>query len=330
MKYEYTWNHLLLLAKVCGKKDDDDSVTASWVQITEEHNRQTFPFTLWPLTYRTCEVTTSPAMCTPVHVRTTDYTVKVFKANEVVIVCIQDSFPTGARDDECSHPCRAEFEVDTGSVDELVSDGTENHVDKHSLSKSEPLLPCHEAHRYNRMKTKVNDAIYDIQDNVECVICTGYGGAAAIASCVACDMSRSYEVEKEFLGLAAARVVVDFVGFSDRVVASPTYWKQNGASIDRYILVVFEEQAETPKWSEASAANLVVNPRSLRVAIDALPVETPALYRSMSVLTKIRDRTKRERKMKQPKQSVRRVVRVISEYIIALNNRIHLPTASNC
>ena len=207
MKYEYTWSHLLLLAKVCGKIDDDDSATASWVQITEEHNRQTFPFTLWPLTYRTCEVTTSPAMCTPVHVRTTDYSVKVFKANEVVIVCIQDSSRGGSRDSACSHPCLAEFDGDnhTGSGAELLWCDAVNHVDNHSLSKSEPLLPCHAAHRYNRMKTKVNDVIYDIQDNVECVICTGYGEAAAMASCVACDMSRSYEAEKEFLGLETVR-----------------------------------------------------------------------------------------------------------------------------
>ncbi|CAN0577846.1 unnamed protein product [Ectocarpus sp. 12 AP-2014] len=332
MKYEYTWNHLLLLARVCGKTDDDDSVTASWVEITEEHNRQTFPFTLWPLTYRTCEVTTSPAMCTPVQVRTTDYTVKVFKANEVVVVCIQDScqdsFQDSSRDSVCSHPCLAELDGDNhaGSGDELLLSDAENHVDKHSLSKSDPLLPCHAAHRYNRMKTKVNDVICDIQDSVEYIICTGYGEAAAMASCVACDMSRSYEAEKEFLGLATTRVLVDFVGFSDCVVASPTYWKQNSTSIDQYILVVFEGQPAKTKWSSvASTANLVANPYSLRVTIDALAANPLAVSRSMSVLTKLRDKTKRERKTKQPHKSVRS----ISEYVIALNNKIHLPATSN-
>ncbi|CAN0461544.1 unnamed protein product [Ectocarpus sp. 8 AP-2014] len=326
MKYEYTWNHLLLLARVCGKIDDDDSVTASWVQITEEHNRQTFPFTLWPLTYRTCEVTTSPAMCTPVQVRTTDYTVKVFKANEVVVVCIQDSFRGSSRDSVCSHPCLAEFDGDNRTESGAERDNrtclsrdAENHVDKHSLSKSESLLPCHVAHCYNRMKAKVNDVIYDIQDNVECVICTGYGEAAAMASCVACDMSRSYEAEREFLGLEATRVVVDFVGFSDCVVASPTYWKQNSVSIDQYIVVVFEDQAAT-----TSVANLVANPRSVRVTIDALPINPPAMSRSMSVLAKLRDKTKREKKTIQPKKLVRR----ISEYIMALNNRVKIPATS--
>lgn len=298
MKYEYTWNHLLLLARVCGKTDDDVSVTASWVQITEEHNRQTFPFTLWPLTYRTCEVTTFPAMCTPVQVRTTDYIVKVFKANEVVIVCIQDGLQDSSRGSVCSHPCLAEFDGDshTGSGAELLSSDAETHVDKHSLSKSEPLLPCHASHCYNRMKTKMNDVIYDIQNNVECGLCTGYGEAAAMASCVACDMSRSYEAENEFLGLETTRVLLDFVGFSDRVVASPMYWKQSNVSIDQYILVVFKGQAVSS--SVASAANLVVNLRFLRVTIDTLPANPPAMSWSMSVLAKLRDKTKRKKKRK--------------------------------
>ena len=331
MKYEYTWNHLLLLAKLCGKTEDDDSVTASWVQITEEHNRQTFPFTLWPLTYRTCEVTTSPAMCSPVAVRTTDYVVKVIKANEVVIVCIQDSKQDSLRDSVCSHPCLAEFvdgDSHTGSGDELLSSDAGSHVDKHSLSKSEPLLPCHAAHGYNRMKTKVNDVIYDIQDNIECVICTGFGEAAAMASCVACDMSRSYEAEREFLGLETTRVLVDFVGFSGRVVASPTYWKQNGMSINQYMLIMFAGEAGEAA-TIGTADNLVVNPSSVRVTIDASPANPASLSRSMSVLAKFRDRTKWEKntktKTKQPKKAARR----ISEYIVALNNRIILPAKSN-
>ena len=94
MKYDYSWNHILLLAKICARIDDEDSVTASWVQTTEEHNRLTFPFTLWPLSYRTCEVTTSPAMCSPVSIPSTDsacnYSVKIFKCNEVIIICIQN------------------------------------------------------------------------------------------------------------------------------------------------------------------------------------------------------------------------------------------------
>ncbi|AAK14481.1 EsV-1-55 [Ectocarpus siliculosus virus 1] len=324
MKYEYTWNHLLLLARVCGKTDDDDSVTASWVQITEEHNRQTFPFTLWPLTYRTCEVTTSPAMCTPVQVRTTDYIVKVFKANEVVIVCIQDSFQDSSCDSVCSHPCLAEFDGDnlTGSGSELSPSNAENHVDKHSPSKSEPLLPCHTAHCYNRMKAKVNDVIYDIQDSVDCVICTGYGEAAAMASCVACDMSQSYEAEKEFLGLETTRVRVDFVGFSDCIIASPTYWKQNSVSIDQYILVVFEDQEAT------TVGNLVVNPYSLRVTIDALPANPPAMSRSMSVFAKLRDKTKTKRDKKTKTKQPNKLARSISEYVVALNNKVTLPATS--
>lgn len=324
MKYKYTWNHLLLLAKVCGRIDDEDSVTASWVQITEEHNQQTFPFTLWPLTYRTCEVTTSPAMCTPVHIRTTDYNVKMFKSNEVVIICIQDNIQDSSRDSVCRHPCVAEFdgENDDGAIEiDTGSNDAENHVDKHCLSQYESLLPCHEAHCYNRMKTRVTDAFYEIQDHVECVICTGHGEAAAMASCLASDMSQTYEDEKKFLGLDETRVIVDFVGFSNSVFASTTYWDKHSASIDQYILVGLKRRAATSKISSSADTELVINPRCMLLTIDALPMKTLPMSRSTSVFNKIINKTKRDKQPKQPKDFCRH----ISEYIQALNNRITLP-----
>ncbi|CAM9101853.1 unnamed protein product [Ectocarpus sp. 12 AP-2014] len=334
MKHEYTWNHLFLLAKICGRIDDEDSVTASWVQITEEHNRQTFPFTLWPLTYRTCEVTTSPAMCTPVHILTTDYSVKMFKSNEVVIICIQDGFHQGSRDGVCRHPCLADF--DDVADDEAVADDDEavetdacrskvamsdvvNHVQRHSVSASDPLLPCHEAHCYHRLKTTVNDAFYDIQDNVECVICVGHGESAAMASCLASDMSRTYEAEKEFLGLETTRVSVDFVGFSDSVVASRAYWDESSSSIAKYILVVFESCAIT-----TSDANLVINPRFLIVTVDtSLPEKNPPMPRSVSVFNKLRVKTKTKRAKKEERPQVK--VRHVSDYISALREKVNLP-----
>lgn len=315
MKYEYTWNHLLLLAKVCGRIDDEDSATASWVQITEEHNQQTFPFTLWPLTYRTCEVTTSPAMCTPVHIRTTDCSVKMYKSNEVVIICIQDKIQNSSRDSVCRHPCVADFDGGNDDGDH------ENHVDKHCLSQHEPLIPCHEAHCYNRIKTRVTDAFYEIQENVECVICTGHGEAAAMASCLASDMSQTYEDEKEFLGLEATRVAVDFVGFSNPVFASATYWDKQSASIDQYILVDFNNRASTCEKSTSADTELVINPRCMLLTIDAFQTKTLPMSRSTSVFNKIINKTKRDKKPKQPKYFVRH----ITEYIQALNKRITLP-----
>lgn len=340
MKYEYTYNHILLLAKICGCIENEDSLTAWWVQITEEHNQLTFPFTLWPLTYRTCEVTTSPAMCSPVYLPSTNpdfnFSVKMIKCNEVMIICIQGGSP----DETCEHPCLADF-VDGGGESDDASNDNEgadtpsrsrqttssyNHADHHSLlSSSKRLLPCYAAHCYRGMKADVKDAFYDIQENVECVICTGHGAAANIASCLACDMSLEYEAEKEFLGLSRRRVVVDFVGFSDDVVASPTYWDECSAFVNEYICVVLEEASEkhgrTPAIrTDSRTKSMVPNPRCLRVPIESATSASSnhvPLSRTMSVLKKLAG--------KQKKKDTRvRVENSISAYISALRNKINL------
>lgn len=325
MKHSYTWNHILLFAKLCGQIDDEDSATASWVRITEEHNKQTFPFTLWPLTYRTCEVTTSPAMCTPVHIPSTDatcdYNVKMLKCNEVVIICIQEN----SCGDPCHHPCRADLggaiDEETGEADSEVS--FDNHEGQHSYSKAEPLLPCHAAHCYHRMKTDINDAFYAIQDSTESVICIGHGAGATMASCLASDMSRTYEAEKEFLGLETRRVAVDFVGFSDNIVASPAYWDECSYCIDKYICISLEACATATNAS----VNMIRNPRCSRVVIDTLSplTKTPSISRSMSVLNKFRGKNRKDKIFEKSKD----VDRHISEYTSALNARIHLSFESD-
>lgn len=304
MKYKYTWRHILLFAKICGRIDDGDSVTASWVQVTEDHNMQTFPFTLWPLTYRTCEVTTPPAMCSPIHISSDElgcnYDVKIFKCNEVVIICFQDkSFGTTT----CDHPCLAEL------------DGVEeesNHVDHHSCSKTEALLPCYVAHCYHRVEKRTKDAFYQLEENVECVVCIGHGASASMASCLASDLSRSYEEEKEFLGLDVKRVVVDFAGFSDAVVASPTYWDQCCSCIDEYISLGFEDS-----WGKKpfpGNVRMIVNPRTNHVTIERSQkrVGSPSmsLYKRMT--------NKSSKKPKGPGGH-------ISDYISALDKKINVP-----
>lgn len=340
MKYEYTYNHILLLAKVCGCNENEDSLTASWVQVTEEHNRLTFPFTLWPLTYRTCEVTTSPAMCSPVYLPSTNpdfnFSVKMIKCNEVMIICIQ-----GSPDETCEHPCLADFDDGGGESDDASTDdegadtaprsrqttSSHNHTDHHSLlSSSKHLLPCYAAHCYRGMHADLKDAFYGIQENVECVICTGHGAAANIASCLACDMSLAYEAEKEFLGLSRRRVVVDFVGFSDDVVASPKYWDECSASIDEYICVVLEEASEkhgrTPTIrTDSRTKSMVPNPRCLRVPVDSATSTSSnhvPLSRTLSVLQKLTH-------LKQKKKDKHvHVEKSISAYISALRNKIKL------
>lgn len=322
MKRSYTWNHILLFAQICGQIDDEDSATASWVRITEEHNKQTFPFTLWPLTYRTCEVTTSPAMCTPIHLPSTDamcdYNVKLIKCNEVVIICIQEN----SCGSWCRHPCRADLggtvDEETGEADTEVS--FDNHEGQHSNATDEPLLPCHAAHCYHRMKTDINNAFYAIQDGTETVVCIGHGAGAAMASCLASDMSQTYEAEKEFLGLERRRVAVDFVGFSDNVVASPAYWDECSHHVDKYICISLDACATLTN----APANMIRNPRCSRVVIDTLSsspsTKTPTISRSVSVFNKFRGKNRKDKFVDRSKD----VDRHISEYISALNARIEL------
>lgn len=314
MNYRYTWNHILLFAKICARIDDEESVTASWVHITEEHNKQAFPFTLWPLSYRTCEVTTSPAMCSPVYIPGKHYSVKMLKCNEVVIVCIQRH----SHDISCLSPCRADLD---GSIDgEEVQDKQcflDNHERGHSRSKTEALLPCYAAHSYHCIKTGIKDAFYAIQDGTECIICIGHGAGATVASCLASDMSLEYEEEKEFLGLETRRIAVDFVGFSDNVVASPAYWDECCSCIDRYITIGFEGCESSRKTS----SNMIRNPRCSRVIInktDSL-TKTSSLSRSMSVFHKMRKKGNRDSGATEPmKDSDRDLL----EYVSALNNKI--------
>lgn len=340
MKYRYTWNHIFLFARICGQVDDEDSLTASWVRITEEHNSQTFPFTLWPLSYRTCEVTMSPAMCSPVHISSSDsacdYDAKIFKCNEVVIICIQKA----VRDGVCEHACVADLDLDIDEeFDETGAAGAKeetaigvcqmNHADHHRGSKDVPLLPCHVAHCYHGAKAAIKDAYYAIEDGTECVICTGHGAGASMASCLASDMSRAYDAEKDFLGLDTRRVEVDFVGFLDKssscVVASPAYWDEHSSCIGEYISVVLEGCGAAGTRKKASG-DMICKPRSSLVTL-ATPSSlekssSTSLSRSVSMFQSLRRKTT----YKKDKESTCG----ISEYIAAIktNIEIQLPTTS--
>lgn len=339
MKYKYTWNHILLFAKICGQVDDEDSLTASWVQITEEHNRQTFPFTLWPLTYRTCEVTMSPAMCSPVHISSPDlacdYDAKIFKCNEVVIICIQKH----AYDAVCEHACVADLDLDideeigetgtAGAKEESTIVGCQmNHANHHRGSKDVPLLPCHVALCYHRIKAEIKDAYYAIEDGTECVICTGHGAGATMASCLASDMSRAYDAENDFLGLDTRRVEVDFVGFSDKssncVVASPAYWDEHSLCIGEYISVVLEGYG-TAATTKKTSADMICNPRSSLVTL-ATPSSlekspSTSLSRSVSMFQSLRRKTsKKDKESSMAKKSTCG----ISDYISAIKTKIEI------
>ena len=236
MKYPYTWNHISLLARLCENIDDNYSITASWISIVENHHSTTFPFTLWPLSYRTSDVTTSPSICSPVFLQfpglVCDIAVKIYVCNEVIIVCVQNDSVFDDEGSNCEAPC---------SVAGSKPVTTTNHKESHSEELGSILLPCNVSRVYPGIKEVVLPHIYkshtDSKGSINCVIFVGHGFSASIASCLACDIGRTFELQKEHLGLEKKMVGVDMVGFSSTPLASHGYWKSVGASVDNYISV---------------------------------------------------------------------------------------------
>lgn len=261
MKYTYTWSHLLLFAKMCGGVEEGESVTASWVSIIEEHHAKTFPFTLWPLTYRTSDVTTSPSITSPIHLTSRElgcaYEVKIYRCNEVVIICIQED-PEMKPCIKCVSP----RDYDLGECKD------NEHSEKHSSVHSKPLLPCNVAHCYMKINTIVLEALSEYQsdqtDEIKCIICIGHDFSAMMASCLANDIGRGYEMQRQFLGLDKKDVDVDFIGFSRPILASTGYWEMFEGSIDKYITVGEKQD----KNRNNSKVRLIVNPHCSNIIID--------------------------------------------------------------
>lgn len=236
MKYSYTWNHIALFAKLCKTIDDDDSVTSSWIKIVESHHASTFPFTLWPLKYRTSDVTTSPSICSPVIMSFIDCQpeihVKIYVSNEVIIVCVQNG---KIYDNICEVPSLIQTKSNTNDHS--------CHVDE--AKRAEALLPCTINKVYSLIKDDVLRHIYrciyesqnETTESIRCVICTGHGMSSSLASCLASDMGNQYETQKEFLGLEERSVNIDFVGFSSPPLGSRKYWESHHGHIDNYISI---------------------------------------------------------------------------------------------
>ena len=263
MKHDYTWNHILLLAKICEKIEDSDSITASWVEIVENHHKKTFPFTLWPLSYRTSDITTSPAISSPIRLSGDDlgcnYSVKMYRCNEVIIVCIQEDCIKRISELECCQNCNVEEEFNS------FDGNSKFHSLHHSKSNSKPLMTCKVAHNYFNLRQKSMDSLYGIQhetaENIDSIIITGFGESSLLASCLAVDISRGFEREREFLGMESKRVCVDFIGFSTSLKASPLYWASPTISIDMYLTITLNGlvKSKNNKDLEENPRNTIIN-----------------------------------------------------------------------
>ena len=311
MKYPYTWNHISLLARLCENIDDHHSITASWISIVEKHHSTTFPFTLWPLSYRTSDVTTSPSICSPIFLQfpglVCDVAVKIYVCNEVVIVCVQNDDISGKEDSSCEASCSV---AGSGSVAD-ASDHKASHCD----DMGSPLLPCNVSRVYPKIKKTVLPHIYksyaDSKGSIKCVVFVGHGFSASIASCLASDIGRSYESQKEHLGLDEKIVGVDLVAFSSTPLASSGYWGSVGTSIDNYISVDVTE-------GRHQRQALITNPMCSYLAIGE-----NTKHKRQGSMMKIRTRFGGEKKSESSRTTS------IHEIIAALDHKVTPRTYKN-
>lgn len=306
MIYPYTWNHLVLFAKLCAKIEKTDStMTSSWVNIVQDHHSTTFPFTLWPLSYRTSDISTSPSMCSPSQVKfpgpICEVTVKIYVCNEVVIVCVQNGRPSGDQSSSCEFPYDSRLK-------------NENHAENHCDDTSAALLPCNVSRLYTDVKKtilpRVNKTVKDssnTKEKIKCVICIGHKLSASIASCLAVDIGKVYERQRDFLGRSKKEVSVDFIGFSTPPVASSGYWAPTGKYVDNYISV------DGPGKKTTRNGTLIPNPSTLRVPI---PTLTPSRNNRSKSLLNIMSRGGSEKKDNDLTE--------VGDFVSAINKQIQI------
>ena len=233
MMYRYTWNHLRLFAQICNCDETNDNITENWVKMLESHHEETFPFTLWPLTYRTCAVIASPSLQSPCvkSIHTSEechVVVKFYRSNDVIIICFQH---VGNHDKSCMELCK--FKIDA-----VVNGHGQHSSDHHS-----PLVECEHICTYAMIKKKVMIELMKCRqqgneaDNVSCIICLGYNIGAVLACFMASDLAKEFQMEAEFMSFNKPAITVDCVSFSLPNIANETYWTQFDQIVDGQIKV---------------------------------------------------------------------------------------------
>ena len=244
MLYRYSWNHILLFAQMCNCQDTRSTVTENWVKMLEGQQESLFPFTLWPLTYRTSAVIASTSLLSPsvstVSSKNGDeckVVLKIYKSNDVIIMCFQHVGHHEGR--SCPELCR--FNTDTITKGHGV----------HSSNKHHSLVPCSLMSMYSRIKkkamielTKFRSPHSGHQNDLSCIICTGYEIGAILATFMACDLANEFKSEAEFMGLDQPMIKVDCVCFSMPKVANNKYWEEFESLVDEHVSVKHRE--ETP------------------------------------------------------------------------------------
>ena len=235
MIYTYTWNHVLLFAQMCNCEDTKATVTGNWVKMLEYQQEQLFPFTLWPLTYRTSAVIASTSLLSPtvatVKKDNCQVVVKIYRSNDVIIMCFQHVGNHAGS--SCPELCK------------FNSDAIKKGHGIHSSDKRYPLVPCGLMNTYSRIKKKAMIELIKFRSTREqgndfsCILCTGYEIGGILATFMACDLANEFKSEAEFMGLSQPTITVDCVCFSMPKVANDIYW-------DEFESVVFVGNKEVP------------------------------------------------------------------------------------
>lgn len=246
MIYTYTWNHILLFAQMCNCEDTRSTVTENWVKMLESQHETIFPFTLWPLTYRTSAVIASTSLLSPsvtsVSTRrpgdTDDVDVcrvllKIYRSNDVIIMCFQH---VGNHAASCPELCM----FNTDSM-------TEGHG-VHSSNKNHPLVPCGLMSTYSKIKKKAMIELMKFRtpgesgSSFSCIICTGYEMGAVLATFMACDLANEFKSEAEFMELEKPTISVDCICFSIPKIANDRYWEEFDTLVDEHLSVKHKQE----------------------------------------------------------------------------------------
>lgn len=241
MIYTYTWNHILLFAQMCNCEDTKSTVTDNWVKMLESQQETIFPFTLWPLTYRTSAVIASTSLLSP-SVSTVSskkgedvcrIILKIYRSNDVIIMCFQHE---GNHESACLELCK--FNTDTVKEGHGV----------HSSDKTHSLVPCGLMKMYNRIKKKAMIELTKFRTPGEsdsafsCIVCTGHEMGAALATFMACDLANEFKSEAEFMGLDKPMITVDCVCFSIPKIANETYWEEFDSLVDKHVSIKHKQE----------------------------------------------------------------------------------------
>lgn len=247
MKYKYTWNHISLFATICECGDSSHTIGENWINILSNHQDRTFPFTLWPLTYRTSTLMASPAIVSPmissIPVQKCEMNVKFYRSNEVIVICfihkdVVDNRTIPEDEEVCKQMCI--FDTICTQPMETMHGGT-HEDDIIPGNTEESLVSCGLLCTYKYIKDVVMNKLmtcrYQPSDSkVSCILCTGHGVGAAMANFMSIDLASEFKEEQEFMNMDKPDIIVDCVTFSSpSSMGNNNYWAEFESLVDKHI-----------------------------------------------------------------------------------------------